>query len=85
MVGGSSSVFCLKRDVAARIADKDGLGALTLTKLADELKVKSPSLYNHVGGLTELLDELTLLAVTQLLEKSRGSMPPPFGVCTDVG
>ncbi len=56
---------------AARIADRHGIDTLTLARLAHDLKVKPPSLYNHIEGLTELLDELTLLAVTELLEQSR--------------
>lgn len=58
-------------EAAAALADRDGLDALTLARLAAELKVKPPSLYNHVAGMTDLLDGLTLLALTELLERSR--------------
>jgi AcrR family transcriptional regulator len=56
---------------AARIADRNGLEALTFARLAAELEVKPPSLYNHIEGMTALLDELTLLALSELLERSR--------------
>ena len=56
---------------AAGIADRDGLAAVTLARLAAELKVKPPSLYNHIEGTPALLDELTMLAVAELLEQSR--------------
>jgi AcrR family transcriptional regulator len=39
---------------AAKIADTEGLEALTLARLAAALGVRSPSLYVHVGGLEDL-------------------------------
>ncbi len=39
---------------AAAIADADGLPALTLSRLAQRLGVRSPSLYGHVAGLEDL-------------------------------
>lgn len=39
---------------AARLADAEGLGAVTLTRLARELGVRPPSLYAHVDGLADL-------------------------------
>jgi AcrR family transcriptional regulator len=39
---------------AARIADADGLDAVTLARLAGELGVRTPSLYSHVAGLDDL-------------------------------
>jgi AcrR family transcriptional regulator len=41
-------------EAAQRIADAEGLEALTLARLAAELGVRSPSLYVHVGGLEDL-------------------------------
>jgi AcrR family transcriptional regulator len=41
-------------EAAASIADKDGLEAATLTAVAGELGIKTPSLYNHVNGLAGL-------------------------------
>ncbi|MGD1056877.1 MAG: TetR-like C-terminal domain-containing protein [Solirubrobacteraceae bacterium] len=41
-------------DAAARIADAEGLDALTLSRLAAELGVRSPSLYAHVDGREDL-------------------------------
>jgi AcrR family transcriptional regulator len=38
-------------DAAVRVADAEGLGALTLARLAAELGVRTPSLYHHVDGL----------------------------------
>jgi AcrR family transcriptional regulator len=39
---------------AARLADTDGLEAVTLARLANELGVKAPSLYAHIDGLEDL-------------------------------
>lgn len=41
-------------DTATALADKEGLGRLTLARLADELGVRPPSLYDHVDGLEGL-------------------------------
>jgi AcrR family transcriptional regulator len=41
-------------DAAVDLADEDGLDRLTLARVADELGVKPPSLYEHVDGLEGL-------------------------------
>jgi AcrR family transcriptional regulator len=51
---------------AAKIADEDGWDALTLARVAAKLRIRSPSLYNHVGGLKGLRRELKLLALRDL-------------------
>lgn len=55
-------------DVAASIADRDGLEAASLRAVADELGIKTPSLYNHVAGLAGLRRELALHAARRLAE-----------------
>ncbi|HET8978610.1 MAG TPA: WHG domain-containing protein, partial [Solirubrobacteraceae bacterium] len=39
---------------AAQLADSEGLGALTLARLAGRLGVRAPSLYVHVDGVEDL-------------------------------
>lgn len=39
---------------AAVLADADGLDGLTLSRLAERVGVRTPSLYSHVGGLDDL-------------------------------
>ena len=51
---------------AAKIADAKGWDALTLAQVAARLRIRSPSLYNHVGGLEDLRRELKLLALRDL-------------------
>jgi AcrR family transcriptional regulator len=51
---------------AAKIADAEGWDALTLARVAGKLRVRSPSLYNHVGGLEALRRELKLLVMREL-------------------
>lgn len=48
-------------ETAAHMADEKGIANITLKSLADELGIKSPSLYKHLGnGLDELNQELML-------------------------
>jgi AcrR family transcriptional regulator len=51
---------------AARIADAEGLEAVTLARVAAELGVRSPSLYHHVEGHAGLLRALGLQAAAEL-------------------
>jgi AcrR family transcriptional regulator len=51
---------------AAELADSDGLGQLTLTRLAGRLGVRAPSLYEHVDGLEDLHRRLALRGIQQL-------------------
>lgn len=53
-------------EAAAAIADRDGLAAATLSAVAKELGIKTPSLYNHVAGLPGLRRELALYASRHL-------------------
>ena len=41
---------------AVALADREGIGALTMRKLADELGVEAMSLYHHVANKEEILD-----------------------------
>ena len=51
---------------AAALADAAGLDAVTLARLADELGVRAPSLYAHVGGLDDLRRRLAARAMREL-------------------
>jgi AcrR family transcriptional regulator len=53
-------------EVAAAIADSEGLDAVTLARVAGELGVRSPSLYNHVNGRSDLLRAIAVLSVREL-------------------
>lgn len=60
----------LQRDevvaVAAALADREGLGSVTLAKVASQLGIRSPSLYSHVDGLAGLRRAMSLEAARQL-------------------
>lgn len=56
-------------EAAASILNAEGAEALTLNRLAQELGVKTPSLYNHVDGLPGLYRELAILNARQLGER----------------
>ena len=51
---------------AVQIVDRQGTAALTMTKLADELGIRLPSLYAHVRGQFDLRRELWMWAVGDL-------------------
>jgi AcrR family transcriptional regulator len=56
---------------AAAIVNAEGRDALTLARLAEQLGVRSPSLYNHVDGLDGLERLIALEGVDQLGEVCR--------------
>ncbi len=47
-------------EAAARLIDAEGLGALSLARVAADLGVQVPSLYNHIAGLDGLRIELAI-------------------------
>jgi AcrR family transcriptional regulator len=51
---------------AADIADLSGWDQVTLGNVAAQLGIKTPSLYNHVGGLPDLRQKLSLHAIRLL-------------------
>jgi AcrR family transcriptional regulator len=51
---------------AADIADRNGWGQVTLANVAGQLGIKTPSLYNHVEGLPDLRQKLSLHAIRLL-------------------
>jgi AcrR family transcriptional regulator len=58
-------------DAAGQLADSRGIDQLTLGALAEELGVRTPSLYNHVAGLPGLRRELALRGLHELAEALR--------------
>ncbi|MBB4040970.1 AcrR family transcriptional regulator [Microvirga flocculans] len=53
-------------DAAAELADAEGLDAVTLASLAKRLRVKPPSLYNHLDGLEGVRRALALRALREI-------------------
>lgn len=43
---------------ASDIADKEGLNEVSLKVVAEKLNIRTPSLYNHIAGLDDLLREV---------------------------
>jgi AcrR family transcriptional regulator len=56
---------------AGEIADAEGLEAVTLARVAQELGVRSPSLYNHVAGRDGLLRALAAQSTRELADALR--------------
>jgi AcrR family transcriptional regulator len=59
---------------AAAIADDRGMESVTLANLADDLGVRTPSLYNHIAGLADLHKELALFALRDLATRVRDTL-----------
>lgn len=54
---------------AADLIHTEGLEALSLGRLAKELGIRTPSLYNHVDGLPGLMRDLSILNARNLAER----------------
>jgi AcrR family transcriptional regulator len=54
---------------AVDLINAEGLEALSLGRLAKELGIRTPSLYNHVDGLPGLMRELSILNARNLAER----------------
>lgn len=59
---------------AAGLADEIGLAQLSMSVVAERLGVKSPSLYKHVDGLTDLTRRIAILAANELGDDLRDAM-----------
>jgi AcrR family transcriptional regulator len=51
---------------AVRMADEDGIEALTMRKLAGRLRVEAMSLYNHVANKADLVDGMADLVLGEI-------------------
>jgi AcrR family transcriptional regulator len=56
-------------EAAADLINAEGIEALSLSRLAEQLGVRTPSLYNHIDGLPGLQRQLALLNVRALGER----------------
>ncbi|MEV4631544.1 TetR/AcrR family transcriptional regulator C-terminal domain-containing protein [Micromonospora sp. NPDC049523] len=60
-------------ETAAALIDADGLGAFSTRRLAAELGVRGPSLYNHFGTKDEILDAVADSITAQIDVSSFGT------------
>ena len=58
---------------AVDLADRDGLGALTMRRLGAELGVEAMSLYKHIANKQEILDGIVELVVGEIEIPSDGA------------
>ena len=56
-------------EAAAKLVDEEGIEQLTLGRLAERLGVRTPSLYNHVAGLSGLKHDLALYCLRDVLDR----------------
>ena len=66
-------------DAAAKLADSEGLDALSLTNVAKLLGIRTPSLYAHVDGLDDLHRRLALAGVNRLGAELRAATQNKVG------
>lgn len=59
---------------AGDLADAEGLAAVTLTRLAQGLGIRPPSLFNHVESLADLVRYLALGALAELVDRLEGAV-----------
>jgi AcrR family transcriptional regulator len=62
---------------AVGIADRDGLEALTMRRLAQELAVEAMSLYHHVPNKEAVLDGVADVVIGEILDEVEGIGPSP--------
>ena len=46
---------------SARLSNEVGLNNLSLKMIAEELNIKSPSLYNHISSLDDIKEKLMIM------------------------
>jgi len=56
-------------EAAAKLVDEEGIGQLSLGRLAERLGIRTPSLYNHVAGLPGLKHDLALYCLRDVLDR----------------
>ena len=59
---------------AAQIVDEHGLEALSLSRLAADLGVATPSLYKHVSGMSDLVRGVSVRAVDEFADRLAASV-----------
>ena len=64
-------------DAAVDLADRDGLGALTMRRLAEVLGVEAMSLYHHVPSKDAVLDGVVEVVVGEIAAAAADAGPPP--------
>ncbi len=55
-------------EAAGKLVDRDGAESLTLTRLAEVLGIRPPSLFNHFGSLAELRTAMALRTTADLAD-----------------
>lgn len=59
-------------ETSACIANKVGLDNLSLKIIAEELNIKSPSLYNHIRSLEEIKQRLMIYGEEKMIDSAVG-------------
>jgi AcrR family transcriptional regulator len=57
-------------EAAIELADAEGLEQLTLARLAAKLKIRPPSLFNHIDGLADLRRRMQLRGLGEMSDRA---------------
>ena len=58
-------------EAGAALADEIGFDQISMGQVAERLGIKTPSLYNHVANLADLVHRIAVLAATELADALR--------------
>jgi AcrR family transcriptional regulator len=65
---------------ARRVLDRDGPEGLTMRSVAEELRIKAPSLYKHVAGKAAIETELVATTLAEMGEALHASLAEGGGI-----
>ncbi|WP_421383789.1 TetR/AcrR family transcriptional regulator [Bacillus salacetis] len=60
-------------ETAGEMADHNGIDSVTIANLAKELKIRPPSLYNHIKGLNELRTVMAVHGLNSLYHEIKSA------------
>ena len=66
-------------ETASNIADKEGLNKVSLKAVAEKLDIRTPSLYNHINSLDDLLREVAHQGMRIMNDKMTKAAIGTFG------
>jgi len=61
-------------EAGAALADEIGFDQISMGQVAERLGIKTPSLYNHVGNLADLIHRIAVQAATELGDALRDAI-----------
>lgn len=60
--------------IATKIANREGVEAISIKSIANELKFSSPAIYKHYSSLKEIVETIALNSYSKLLQLTKDSL-----------